>query len=433
MSDTEYILKCRKQIEEKLNWLDIDNLKQRDFQYLGDAIYEKTKTQLSLSTIKRIWDSSYNKSFQINTLDALAQYLDYQNWHHFKEQNFELNIDNSTNKQKSTKKEISPKKSIKIKLIFFVLLIIVLSILITLSRVNNNKKENSITSDEIEFTSKKSVKEGVPNTIIFNYDIGSYTPDSLCIQLSWNPKERENIKKDDHYYTCTYYYPGYHYAKLVVDNEIVKGHFVHITTKDWLTLVRETPDDIMPTYIRNNDVISDGNMFASPYLLKLNNVDLTLPEFYVSYFNVQDFDGLDSDNFSFETEIKNSTEELALICQNCLIFVYGDSGTIVLPVCTEGCVSDIGISAGDVRISGKTNDLSGLGCDLTDWRKVRGEIKDKNLKIFIDDNLAYELSYNKSIGNIKGWHYFFKGTGAVNYLNLKDSSDNIIFEDDFWR
>ena len=436
MSDTEYILKCRKQIEEKLNWLDIDNLKQRDFQYLGDAIYEKTKTQLSLSTIKRIWDSSYNKSFQINTLDALAQYLDYQSWHHFKEQNFELINSKSNNKPTEDnlpKNRTKKKRSLKIKLGLLLSIIVMIVTLLLLFKLKDKTIQTEITSDEIFLTSKKSVKEGVPNTIIFNYDIGSYKPDSLCIQLSWNPKERENINENDHFYTCTYYFPGYHYAKLVVDNDVIKGHSVHITTKDWLTLVRETPEDITPTYIRNSDVISNGNMFASPYLLKLNNVDLTLPEFYVSYFNIKDFEGLDSDNFSFETEIKNSSEDLALICQNCFIFIYGDSGTIGLPICTEGCVSDIDIFAGDARISGKTNDLSGLGCDLTDWSKVRGEIKNKDFKIFIDDNLAYELTYNKSIGNIKGWHYFFKGAGAVNYLNISDSANNIVYKDEFWR
>jgi hypothetical protein len=87
--DSDYINKCRKQIEKKLNWLDTNQLKQSDFQYLGDLVFEKTKTQLSLSTIKRFWDDSYNKSFQITTLNALARFLDYENWHQFKEKNSE--------------------------------------------------------------------------------------------------------------------------------------------------------------------------------------------------------------------------------------------------------------------------------------------------------------------------------------------------------
>ena len=402
---------------------------------MADAIYEKSNTQLSLSTIKRIWDSSYQRSFQINTLDALAQYLDYKNWHQFKEQNYirDENISLNALRDEPLKKKVNSKRSFRIKLVFLISILAFMAIFVLLSKLKRVERNISILEEEVVFTSKKSIKEGVPNTIIFDYNIGSYKPDSLCIQLSWNPKERENIKKEDRYYTCTYYYPGYHHAKLIIDNELVKGYYVHITTKDWLTLVRETPDDLMPTYIRNENLISDGNMFASLDLLKLNNVDITADEFYVSYFNIREFDGLKADNFSFETEIKNSSDELALICEMCQIFIYGDKGTIVIPISTQGCVSDIGILAGDVRISGKTNDLSGLGCDLTDWRKVRGEVDSKHLKIFIDYNLAYELNDNENVGTIKGWHYFFKGAGAVKNLILYDSTNKIVYTDDFKR
>ena len=436
IKDSNCLIECRKQIERKLNWLNADDLKQRDFQYLSDAVFEKTKIQLSLSTVKRLWADSYNRSFQISTLDALARYLDYQSWHHFKEKNFnqgdEIKI-KSKKKILESKNNIS-KKSIRIIGLGFLVTVIAISLIgLFISEYKNKEVSYVEASDEVTFSSNKSVKEGVPNTIIFKYDLGSYESDSMCIQLSWNPKERMKIGRENEYYTSTYYYPGYHYARLIIDENIIKGHFIHITTNDWLTLIRYKPDDVLPTYIRNSEVISGGNMYASPYLLKMNNIDLTAPEFYVSYFNIQDFEGLDGDNFSFETEIKNSTQEQALICQNCLIFVYAENGAIVIPISSMGCVSDISISAGDIRKSGKTNDLSGLGCDLTDWRKIKGEVIDKNLKIYIDDVIAYELPYNKSIGKIKGWHYFFKGCGSVNYLNIYDSANTLKYKDDFWR
>ncbi|NJO87768.1 MAG: hypothetical protein HC831_01540 [Chloroflexia bacterium] len=45
-----------------------------------------------MSTIKRFWDDSYNKSFQISTLNALGRFLGYENWHQFKEKNYEETV-----------------------------------------------------------------------------------------------------------------------------------------------------------------------------------------------------------------------------------------------------------------------------------------------------------------------------------------------------
>jgi len=431
--DSKYIAKCRQQIEDNLNWLNVDELNQSDFQYLCDLVFEKTKTQLSLSTIKRFWDSSYNKSFQISTLNALAKFLDYYSWHQFKEKNYE----EITNNRVESPEIKNSWKLLKRILTGSALVLLMSGSLFALFAIINKKNAEKTKDSEIVnklvFTSKKSVKEGVPNTIIFNYDVSSYKADSLCIQLSWNTRERETIEKKDRYYTCTYYYPGYHHAKLIVDENIVKEHNVHITTKDWLTLVRYQPDDVIPTYIRNKDVISNGSMYASPYLLKLNNVDLTARSFYVSYFNIKEFNELSGDDFSFETKIKNNSLEPELVCQNCFIFIYAEKGAIVLPISSKGCVSDINVLASDLVISGKTNDLSGFGCDLSDWRKVSGEISHKNMKISIDDKLVYQLSFNQSLGKLMGWHYFFKGCGAVEYLNLYDSTKTIVYQDDFKR
>ena len=126
--------------------------------------------------------------------------------------------------------------------------VVTLIIIWVLLSDNKNKDVGYIENpDEVIFTSNKSVKEGVPNTIIFNYDLGSYQSDSAHIQLSWNPKERYKIEKENKFYTSTYYYPGYHNARLIIDDNVVKGHSVHITTDDWLTLVRYEPDDVLPS------------------------------------------------------------------------------------------------------------------------------------------------------------------------------------------
>jgi hypothetical protein len=86
MSDIEitYIEKCLRQIEEQLNWGSSQNWKQRDYEALSDLIFEETKIQLSLSTLKRIWQKRYKQLPQPGTLNALVQFLGYTTWQEFK-------------------------------------------------------------------------------------------------------------------------------------------------------------------------------------------------------------------------------------------------------------------------------------------------------------------------------------------------------------
>ncbi len=56
----------------------------KDFEYLSDEIFQKTKKNISASTLKRIWGyDSYNSSPTIRSLDILACYAGYKNLRSF--------------------------------------------------------------------------------------------------------------------------------------------------------------------------------------------------------------------------------------------------------------------------------------------------------------------------------------------------------------
>ena len=103
----------------------------------------------------------------------------------------------------------------------------------------------------------------------------------------------------------------------------------------------------------------------------------------------------------------------------------------MLPISSKGCVSDINILASDINIDGKTNDLSSFGCEISTWKKFSGIIKNNIIKVFIDNKEVYQIKYNTKLGTIKGWHYFFKGTGAVKHLQLSDLKNNLIYDENF--
>lgn len=56
----------------------------KDFEYLSDEIFQKTKNSISSSTLKRIWGyDTYNSSPTIRSLDILAYYLGYHSFRSF--------------------------------------------------------------------------------------------------------------------------------------------------------------------------------------------------------------------------------------------------------------------------------------------------------------------------------------------------------------
>src|ERR1700749_3680397 len=86
--EKQLLLLCRKLIEQSLNWGDSIIWGNDDFEQLSEKIFDKTKVQLSVSTLKRIWGKVRYENFPTSaTLNALACYLDYESWRDFRQKN----------------------------------------------------------------------------------------------------------------------------------------------------------------------------------------------------------------------------------------------------------------------------------------------------------------------------------------------------------
>src|ERR1700734_3446935 len=86
--EKQLLIKCRLLIEESLNWGDNDTWSNDDFEQLSEKIFDKTKVQLSISTLKRIWGKVRYENFPTTaTLNALAGFLDYESWRDFRQKN----------------------------------------------------------------------------------------------------------------------------------------------------------------------------------------------------------------------------------------------------------------------------------------------------------------------------------------------------------
>ena len=95
---------CLKEIENQLGWGDASTWSSQDFISLSERIFEITGTQLSQTTLKRVWGKvKYDSSPTATTLNTLAVFLGYENWRVYVNENSASLIDKPTSSPKRKK------------------------------------------------------------------------------------------------------------------------------------------------------------------------------------------------------------------------------------------------------------------------------------------------------------------------------------------
>src|SRR5688500_10066143 len=63
---------------------DPESMTQRNFEHISDEIEKKSGIVISGTTIKRLSKGAFNRSPQIATLNAIANYFDHRTWQDYK-------------------------------------------------------------------------------------------------------------------------------------------------------------------------------------------------------------------------------------------------------------------------------------------------------------------------------------------------------------
>jgi hypothetical protein len=279
------------------------------------------------------------------------------------------------------------------------------------------------------FKADKTVTSGVPNTVLFTYDVKDVKADSFFIQQSWNPLNKVKIDPANTYLSSIYYLPGFHRAKLIVNDSIVRRVRIHIKTDGWMPILQHDNNDNSPYYLDQQRMLRNGVMSLRHDDLSTANVDLT-KRFFIRYYNVRDYDGVDADNFSIETRLKHDSVTTG-VCPFIELTILTEEHIYWIPLTSKGCVGDLHIKLGEIVKSGKDFNLSGLGTNIYQWQKLRIENKNKTATVFLNDVQAVQLTYKKDFGKIVGLVYAFNGLGSVDYIDLKDITGKSVYHDEF--
>ncbi len=428
-ADHDYIVLYRTLVEKKFLLGGGDGrLKQRELEYLCNLIEEKSKVRLSISTLKRIWRQEVLQLPHPSTLDALVSILDYKDWQDFKKQNSTISLDIEASRSESKKKI-----AFNALPVFVFIGVFILTVGFFVLQGFDKKAKGVVVSKAVQFTADKTVMFGVPSTVIFRYDLSGVKADSFFLQQSWNPRDKVIIDPMKNYYSAIYYTPGFHFARIMANDSILKFEKVHIKTKGWFPIVKYDFRDKRTLYLDTASIQHDGTMQITNETLQKANVDLS-KDFYLRYYNIRDFDGITSDNFELETKLKCdklSSISNTVSCPLMEIMFITEENVFYVPLTSRGCVGELDLLVGEIYKSGKDNDLSAFGTEVYDWQNLRIRSENKKVTIFLNGNSIYELQYQKDFGKIKGLIYTFTGAGSVDFLRVKNLNDDIVYADDF--
>lgn len=413
--DNFYIGKCKSLIEEKLAWGSSAAWQNQDFETLREKIFETTHTQLSITTLKRLWGKvQYNSTPNGTTLNALAQFVGYDNWRAFTLNGMPPSVENVETASPSNALPNAPSVfgRAKSKTIWLGLCIITLAGATAFWTLNYKHKK--LIFKDIYFSSKP-VTLGLPNSVVFKYDASNSNADSVFIQQSWDTRLRHRVDKYQKEYVCTYYRPGYYRAKLILNDSVVKEHDVFIESQGWLGIIEKEP---IPIYLPKKNIEYKGSISISEAELIRQGVDFAKEIPWVNLTLVDKNKTVPSNHFTMEVVLKNTYNKGDAVCQHTKVVLLGTDNAIVIPLSIKGCVGELELILANERIKGSTRDLSLFGVNFNDWIKVRYEVSNNHAKIFVNNQLAYQGQQKGMIGKVVGTRLQFRGAGAMKTFAL---------------
>ncbi len=402
--ESKHIDHLKKELEAKLGWGKVDSWHSSVFDEMSELVFSKCQVMLSATTLKRFWGVvKHDGQPSITTLDVLSQFVDYKNWLDFKASH------------KSTARpvvNIHIPKSVYLS-IGFVTAVVLISLVSTRSTIN------PVDLETIEFGSRP-VASTYPNSVIFDFDLKGIRSDDLVIQQYWDPTKTIEINEEQTQATGIYYFPGYFRAKLLVDEVSVKEHDLFLKSDGWIATIDYQP---VPKYLNHQEVFQ-GNLKLTESAIEeviANEEPIT-----TTYHFVTDLGSVSGDNFNLEASIKVSNTEKWAVCQAARVIVLASDGAMIIPFSIPGCSSDNNVMLNDVYLSGKENDLTSFGTDLSDFKIVQLENTGKRLTVSIEGQEVFDRSYSETMGRIVGLRFKFLGVGEVKDIRLWNQENRLV-------
>jgi hypothetical protein len=426
MNEHELVQQCMTELSTKAGFAGSASMVQRDLEFLSESIESKTGVLISLSTMKRLFNGQFSRLPQIATLNAISQFLGYQHWQDFKLGKMSVKEPVTTYENDQKRSALHRRFSSARFLLFAGVLVILALGLLAMLQLRKSKTGGF---EKAQFSFNKTTSNDLPNTVVFHYNIDDVNADSFFIQQSWDKNRRVRIYKNSYTLTDIYYEPGYHIAKLIANDQVIKTQDVSIPTGKWFFYAKEKIPRSVPKYIIALDAFKNGSLGLTKTEVVTSQVDIQKEQQYVYVYFPMKIES-SSDNFQLKCRVRvnalNNNFCSYLMCE-----VFCQRNFMYFINTPKGCASEIKAQFGENYLNGKTKDLSALGTDVSGWQNIELTVKNKKAVILINNAEVFSAGYSQTSGLITGLGFISNGLPEVDLVELKTLDGKNIYSHQF--
>lgn len=292
-------------------------------------------------------------------------------------------------------------------------------------------KNVSPKNDDIKLSFTFPKGKAIPATVLYEYDISSYSYDSAFFDYGDGKKVKLLTNKG--VFRHTYTAPRELAPILYVDN--LKKEFPMILPSDGWFAIAGSGNRLH--YYKKNEENINGILHLSPNKVPANVLDAE-GHYLTAFINISDFN-FDCDNIEFETMVKNPIEEGGIRCFDVgldLVGVYkGKKGVISFNILEPKCTEYSRIKIGDTEIGYNSSVINPKpplkGFDTSKWIKIKFTTKNRVLNIYTNGELLYTLPYKGKVGKLKFIQISFLGSGSVDWVQIKNAEGKNLLKSDF--
>lgn len=421
------IIKC---CEKRFNRGDAATWKHGDFVDLSREIQRDTNTNISPSTLKRIFgkvsvDDDYIP--QQATFDALKKYGRYEEPKAIEPEN--LNPAQQPEPLPELLPELLPiaqppqtKANDVLKrwrvVLFFMAIIAVTGTVITWQL----SKPKSFTGN-IQLARTEGQ---LPATAFFELQLPE-TEDSLFVNFG-DKSPLKYVKPGEKTAAHIYYIPGVFTVTFQTRQQSIDTTTAYIRSYKWIGMGFHNQG-----FIPNHFFIFPAVKTGSDSLFQFSNMQLAkmgLDTNGVILTRLCNYTPVDhhTDDFIFETTFKNTVHEIGNYCRSTQFQISGSKGMIRFKLVSPGCSLRVLNILSEQTFNGATVDLSAFVLDLNNWNKVKLINRNKQVSLFVNGKQIFSGTYDRPLGDISGVFLEFEGTGYVKTCELKSNAGKMLYQ-----
>ncbi len=417
MQNNPYLKKCISLIAEKTGWGPYENWTHTHFVDLSHQIFVKSGVLISVSSLKRIFGKiESNHEPQRETRNALAKFLDYENWEDFTHKNPLVFADHKTNNRK---------KNLKTLLIIIFLVVLISTFFFLWYYVKIFLAVKSL--EKVNFSGKYLTGTS-PHTVVFQYNIVGLS-DSVYVNYDDDFTEinTEVLNPKKNTITHRYILPDLYKVNLTYNQKTIKTIPVHLKTNGWQTYLGYNKITKFYPYESNTGT---GKLEIDPdkaFGLGLFNKDekVLLKHRLVKDFNIM------GDHFCLKARVADLKKVKTLDCFIASFVIHGDSGKINISFTQDDCLEFAFLKFGDTEFSGKNNELTTLLADFTTWQGLEIEVGNRKLTIKINNEIRLLVDFPVCMGQIRSLLFDTSVSGALDWIEFIDTKTGVKYYETF--